>query len=354
MRKAWLIAAVLLLAACSRGKDADPVPAGTLVSTTEAVAQDVPVLLRALGQLQSRVSPQVSAEVDGRIIRLVVDEGDELQAGDLIAELDAEALRLEHSATQAEATRVEALLANSERRVKRAADLHAKGFVARETLDDAEAERAVLAAQARTAKARRAIIADQLARTRILAPLAGRVEKRLVSAGDFVRRGTPVVELATSGQLRALLPFPEDGSQRLKPGLRVTLRSPIDPGREATGQVSELRPAVGEFDRAVWAIVDFANPGGWRPGATVFGELEIERHAGAVVVPSTSLVRRPAGEVVYVIEGDRAVQRVVRVGERFEGRVEVLEGVRAGEAVAVEGAAYLSDGAPVRYAGARP
>jgi RND family efflux transporter MFP subunit len=353
MRGALCIVAALLLAACS-GEEPEPLPAGTLVSTAKAGTQDVPVVLRALGQLQSRVAPAVAAEVEGRILRMVVDEGDELAAGDIIAELDAEALRLERSAARAESTRVAALLANSERKMRRAKDLHEKGFVAREPLDDAESERAVLQAQASTAAARLAIVEDQLARTLIRAPFAGRVDERLVSAGDFVRRGTPVVELATRGQMRALLPYPEDEATRLKPGQRVRLSSPIDPGHVAEGTVSELRPAIGQMNRAVWAIVDFENPAAWRPGATVFGDLEVERHAGAVVVPAASVVRRPAGEVVYAIVSGRAVQRVVSVGERLDGQVEIRSGLAAGETIALDGAAFLSDGAPVRLAGAAP
>ena len=234
--------------------------------------------------------------------------------------------------------------------MQRLTDLHRKGSIAREPLDDAEAERAVLEAQRRTAAARLSIVEDQLARSIVRAPFAGRVERRMVSAGDFVRRGTPVVQIATSTNLRALLPFPESQAPQLVPGLAVSLRSPVDPGRTASGTVAELRPAVGLADRAVWAIVDFENPGAWRPGATVFGEIVAATHAGAVVVPATSLVRRPAGEVVYAVEGGKAVQRVVTVGERLDGEVEIVAGVARGESVAAEGAAYLSDGARVRLA----
>lgn len=351
---ARLIAAaclLVLLAACSREEQVPQEPSGTLVSTALATTRDVPVTLRALGRVQSRVAPEVAAEVEGRILHLAVDEGDHVNAGDVIAQLDAAALELERSAAQAEASRVAALLANAERRVKRAADLQGKGYVAREALDDAEAERAVLAAQSRTVQARLAIVEDQLARTVIRAPLAGRVERRLASEGDYLLRGSPVVELATSGELRALLPFPEQQAAQLAAGQAVRLSSPVDPGRDASGTISELRPAVGEASRAVWVIVDIANPGAWRPGATVHGEIVVTTRANAVVVPLKAVVRRPAGEVVYVIEGARAVQRVVQLGERLDKEVEILTGVVAGERVAVDGAAYLTDNTAVRLAG---
>jgi RND family efflux transporter MFP subunit len=343
-----------LLAGCAREDTAPPAEPSTLVSVATSTTEDVPVRLRALGRVQSRVAPEVAAEVDGRILRLAVDEGDTVRTGEVIAELDRTALELERHAAEAEAARIEALLANAERGVKRVAELHGKGFVAREPLDDAEAERAVLQAQSRTAAARRSIVEDQLARTVIRAPLDARIERRLVSAGDFVRRGTPLVELATSGELRALLPFPEQQAAMLAAGQAVTLRSPLDAGHTVNGTLSELRPAVGEASRAVWAIVDIANPGTWRPGATVNGEIVVAVHRGAVVVPAPAIVRRPAGEVVYVIEGSRAIQRVVQPGERLNGHVEVREGLRGGERIALDGAAYLSDGASVRIAEQTP
>ena len=100
--------------------------------------------------------------------------------------------------------------------------------------------------------------------------------------------------------------------------------------------------------------MDVDNPGEWRPDATVRGEIVLATHANAVVVPEQSLVRRPAGEVVYVIRDGKAAQRVVTPGERLDGLVEITAGLAAGDMVAVEGAPYLSDGAPVRLAGDAP
>lgn len=349
-------AAVLgvLLCGCSPEDGAqDAVESATLVTVTEARTRDVPVVLSSIGRLESRASPTVAAEIDGRVLGLAVDEGEQVETGALLATLDATSITLELKAAKAETGRIAALLDNEERRLERFRGLHQKGFIAREQLDDVEAQVAVLRAQQEATAARLRIVEDQHAKTIIRSPLAGRIERRLVSPGDFVRRGTPLFEIATSERLRALLPFPEALAQRLKPGLSVTLTSPLSPGYSAEGVVTELRPAVGESSRAVWAMVDISNPGAWRPDATVRAEIVAEVHAGAVVVPARSLVRRPAGTLVYVIDGERAVQRVVDVGERLaDGSVEIVGGLEAGETVALEGADYLSDGALVRVSGA--
>ena len=350
-----LCLALALGAGCSPDEPAtEAAKPGTLVGVTQAGTRDVPVLLRSIGRLESRASPQVAAEIDGRVLRLAVDEGAEVAAGATLAELDATSVTLELRAADAELGRIAALLANEERRVERFRALAGKGSISREQLDDAEAQLAVLRAQREAAEARLHIVADQHARTVIRAPLAGRIQKRLVSAGDFVKRGSPLFEIATSANLRALLPVPEPLATRLAPGLAVQLSSPLTPDLHAAGVITELRPAVGEANRAVWAIVDLQNPGAWRPDATVRGEIVLETRAGAVVVPAQSVVRRPAGEVLYVIRDGTAEQRVITPGERFDGMVEIRAGVAAGETVAVDGAAYLSDGAPVRLAAEAP
>src|SRR5699024_11019664 len=101
-------------------------------------------------------------------------------------------------------------------------------------------------------------------------------------------------------------------------------------------EVSDLRPTVGEGSRAIELIVDLDNPGRWHPGGSVTGRVVLDAHDG-LVVPPTSLVRRPGGEVVYVVDGKRARERKVQVGLRGDGWIEISDGVEAGERVVVDG-----------------
>jgi RND family efflux transporter MFP subunit len=346
-----LVAAVVLLSACS-AEEAQQFSAPAIPVTVATVQQrDVPRVLRSIGRLQSRHAPLVSAEVEGRILRLSVDEGDAVRSADVLAELDTSAAALERDAARAEMSRVQAVLRNEQQRVERFGRLHAKGSISRESLDDAQAHVAVLQAQLAAAQAQLRIVEDHIARAQIRAPLDGTIEQRLVSAGDFVHRGSPLFRIATSASLRALLPFPEQQAAALAPGMDVRLSSPLAPGEAVSGVVSELRPAVGENSRAVWLIVDVANPGAWRPDATVQAEVTASVSRAALVVPEASLVRRPAGEVLYLVREGKALQRIVEPGDRIDGLVVVNGDIAAGDTVALEGAAYLSDGAAVRVTG---
>lgn len=346
---------VLSVAGCSRQSDnAEEPEAGVPITVTQAMLRDVPVEISSTGRLESRAAPAVAAEVDGRVMRLAVDEGENVAQGAVLAELDATMPRLEQQAARAELQRLRAMRENAQARANRLRDLRGKGFVSVEQLDDAEAALAMARAEEGAVEARLRLAEDQLARTVVRAPLAGSIQTRLVSIGDFVKRGSPLFEIATSAKLRAVLPFPESLGTQLAAGQAVSLSSALVPGFVAKGVIAEIRPSVGRNSRAVWAVVDIENPGQWRPGATVRGEVVVAVHRNAVLVPAQALVRRPAGEVVYLIEQGQARQRMVSSGVQIDGLVEVDGSIAAGDSIAVEGAAYLSEGAAVRVLGATP
>jgi RND family efflux transporter MFP subunit len=168
----------------------------------------------------------------------------------------------------------------------------------------------------------------------------------LISVGDFVSPGTPVVTIVGRDQLRVVLPFPERLSGQIRPGLAVTLDQPARPEGRITGTVTEVRPMVGTNNRAVEALVDLPAGTDWPPGGSVTARLVLASRDG-VVVPAASVVRRPAGDVVYIVQDGKAAERKVTVGVRTSERAEVLTGVEPGETVALAGAGFLTDGALV-------
>jgi RND family efflux transporter MFP subunit len=266
--------------------------------------------------------------------------------GDALAVLDDRSQRLEVDSVRAAIDRLEALLENQRLTVRRFEDLAAEQSVSQSLLDDARAQRVALEAQLREASARLADAELALAKTRITSPVSGTVQRRLVSQGDFVQVGSPVFELVAPRLLQAFLPFPERLVEVLHPGQRVRLAVPSQPGRSTEGKISELRPMVGTGNRAIEAIVSLENPGNWRPGSSVNGTVILQERE-AVVVPSIGVVRRPVGDVVYVVDGDTVSQRIVTTGVRSEGGVELMSGIAAGETVVADGAGFLTDGARI-------
>jgi RND family efflux transporter MFP subunit len=287
----------------------------------------------------------LAAETSGRVVRLFVDGGSVVKQGQVLAELDGEPQRLAVASARASVERLEALLANQQRTVKRYQELRSKA-VSESMLEEAIAQQSAREAELNDARARLAEAQYRLDRTRIKSPVDAIVERRLISVGDFVSPGTPVVTIVGRDRMRVVLPFPERLSGQLKPGLAVMLDQPAHPGKVVAGTITEVRPMVGTNNRAIETLVDLPADTDWPAGSSVTARLVLASREG-VVVPAGSVVRRPAGDVVYVLEGDKAVEHKVTIGIRTSERAEVLSGVAAGATVVLSGAGFLTDGALV-------
>jgi RND family efflux transporter MFP subunit len=130
------------------------------------------------------------------------------------------------------------------------------------------------------------------------------------------------------------------------------MTSPLAPGKVFESRIHEIRPGVVEGSRTLDVLADIDNREGLlRGGGTVNATVRIAAKATALTVPEQSVVLRPAGKVVYVIaevEGQKkAQQRVVKAGAKRGGRVEILDGLKGGETVALDGAGFLTNNATV-------
>lgn len=346
-----LVAVVIAVLGMASGCGKDPEDKNgstrsTPVSAARATAQNIEVVEATVGTLEAVTVPTIAAETAGRVVKVLRDAGASVQAGEVLAVLDAELQRAELSGAQAAVQRLQALAENQDLTVKRVQDLAKRQSVSQNMLDDALAQQRALRAQLQEAQAKLDEAQRGLRMTEIRAPSQAVIQRRRVSVGSYVGVGDPVFELVTPSLMRALLPFPEATANRLRVGLPVRIESPILDDRSLEARLTELRPMVGTNNRSIEAIATFENPGAWRSGSSVSARVIIESHRG-VAVPAAAVVQRPAGNVVYVIEDDVARQRVVRTGVRAEGNVEIVEGLREGETVAVDGAGFLTDAVPV-------
>jgi len=349
---AFTILCVFLLHACNRGNTGQEEAAEreVLVSVHQTKVTDLPIWLESVGQVHSQSAPTLAAEVSGRITRVLADTGDRIEEGQLLAETDTSTLLLQQQAAKAAVERLLVHIANGEKRVERLQTLSAKNLSSQTQLDDAREQLEAYRADHKAAIAQQAIVEDSLTKSRIVAPLSGVIQRRLIAAGDFVSRGQALFEITRPERLQAWLPYPESVALEVKIGQTAKIHSPLTPGRVVTGAISELQPTIGSGSRAVMAIVNLEEPGELRPGATISGQVLVETRRRAVLVPNISVVRRPAGQLVYVIDGNRAVARQVETGHTQGSLVEVVTGLEGGETVATDGASFLTDGARVKIA----
>jgi RND family efflux transporter MFP subunit len=352
--KLCCLLSLLLLTACDKkaAEKKAEIPA-IPVTVAQSELRKMELLEESVGALESLADPIVSAEVAGRVAEVRAVAGSKVKAGQVLAVLDGRDASLSRQAAQAEAGRVGTLSANQSRNLERLKQLREKNFISQAALDDAIAQNAATQNQLSGARAQLGLAERNLGKTNVISPVDGRVEKQIAVPGQYVKVGDPMFQVVSLQRLRARLPFPETMSGLLRRGMAVQISAA---GDEATlrGKITEIRPMAAANNRAFDAYAMFDNPGNWRPGATVTATVVLEEHPDAVTVPEQSVVLRPAGEVVYVVEAGKARQRVVQVGINQGGRVEITGGLQAGETVVVDGAGFLSDGAAVTVASAQP
>ncbi len=325
----------------------------TLISTTTAEVRSIEVIERSVGALESIFIPEVSAEVEGRVLNAFVKTGERVVPGQLLVELDTRDYDIAERGAQAEVAQLEALYDNQKQTVKRYAKLIEAKLISTDRYDEAKAQKRALSEQLKAAQERLKQKQHRLTKTRVLSAYEGVVDAELASIGDFVEIGDPLLRITKIDKLRARLPLPETLAPKISRGLEIRLVSPLDPDQIITSTIQEIRPTVGSSNRAIDVLAIVDNPGKWQPGASVTGEIIIERRDKAIVVPETSVVLRPAGKVVYVIENKVARQRIVKTGEHLDKAIEIISGLKGDELIAVNGAGFLTDGAPVSVVEAR-
>lgn len=342
----------VVLAACG-GKPPPAAAPGRVVNitTTTVARRPVEETEWAVGLLESVAAPPVSAEVAGRVVRLLVDEGQAVTRGQVLAQIDSEQYRLAGQVDEAEVGRLAALVKNKELELNRAKRLFAESLVSREQLDTIGTDLDALNAQLRGARAQAGDSTRRLGEATITAPFAGKVARRNVDVGEYVQAGTAVFDLVDTRALRVRLPFPEYRAPQLRPGLTVRLTSASAGDSVVEARVTEVQPSINPSNRSLAVIVDFENPGGWLPGGSVRADVVLATRPDAMLLPLTAVVRRPAGDVVYVIEDGKARELPVRRGRRSGELLEITGGLAGTETVAVDGAGFLTNGVAVKVVG---
>ncbi len=340
---------ILLVSACGKTNDNAQKKAFNLplVTVTQVQRQTIEITEDAVGNIEGLIDPTLAAELSAKVLKVHVGVGDKVKKGQLIVTLDAGDFSMQRNEALAEVARIQALLANQAKTVARNQALVDKKFISQNAVDNDLAQEKVLNEQLAGAKARIDTINHSGSKTRIYAPSDGIVEKKIVDSGEFVRPGDPIVQIIGNQKLRAHIPVPENVAASIQPGQTVRLTTPTS-GTSVTTHVKEIKPLVMSDSRSVDVIADIDNQPQWQAGASVNAQIVINTKEGVITVPEQSVVLRPAGEVVYVIQNHQAVQKIVQTGTEKNGLVEILSGLEDGQQVAVDGAAYLTDKAQVK------
>lgn len=358
---ALLLGVVLVLAGCHRkSDDKKPVAPPVQVLTAPAQQQDVPVYLTGVGTVTANATVTVKTRIDGALDKLYYVEGQDVKAGQLLAELDARALRAQLAQQQAARAKDAAQLANARTDLGRYTRLRADDAATQQTLDAQKAQVAQLEAAVQGDDAQINYYRVQIDYTRITAPISGRTGARLVDAGNIVHAADPngLVVINQIDPITVMFTLPEEDVQRIgaaagDKALPVKAMARDSTTTLATGELVLLNNAVDTATGTIQLKARFPNPRHvlW-PGQYVDMRLQLGTIAGAITVPSPAIQRGPNGTFVYVVNADNvAAMQKVETGQDLDGITVVRNGLQAGQRVVVDGQFKLKPGSKVVEAG---
>ena len=385
---AGALLAGVLLQACDRRADtaaAKGAPRGVAVTVADVVTRDVPVQIRAIGNVQPLATVSVLSMINGEVLKVDFSEGQEVPAGVLLFTIDprqlqavllqAQATLAQHQAQvkQAEAnlTKDQAQLENAKVEEQRYKKLVEGGLIAREQYDQIrtteltltatiEADRAAIETARALVRADEAAVENarvQLSYTEIRAPIGGRTGNLLLHQGNVVKAndvGNPMVVINRIHPIYVAFSVPEAqlaGIKRYQAAgdLPVEAQVPGAPGGVVRGKLTFVNNTVDPTTGTIQLKATFENAENalW-PGQFVTVAVVLTRQIGALVVPSQAVQNGQNGEYVFVVKADDTVEaRPVVPGTPDGPDVVIASGLRAGERVVTDGQLRLVPGARV-------
>ncbi len=339
-----------LVAACKGEKKAEPERLVN-VRVWTAEMKKVQPYLETTGTLKADEEVIVSSEVDGIMKKILVEQGTPVTVGTLLAEINETDYRLDWKRSDAALKQAEASLANAQAEYKRKESLYQEELITKQQFDDISTRVKLAEADLDRAKATLETSKEKLSRTKVYSPLRGVVKEKKVSVGDYVRNGSPLLQLIKINPLKLNFTISEKDTSSLKKGQEVVFTVDAFSGKQFKGKVSLLYPNVEERTRTLQAeaIVPNANHV-LKPG--YFARIQIFTQAArnAVVVPITALLYDSATIRIFVVNGNKAQERIIKTGNKYGEYVEILEGLKEKEQVVVVGQNNLSEGVKVNVA----
>lgn len=335
-----LLCGLACLTACGDGGNAQsgrPVDGAerpaTGVITAILSAEPIVDEIEALGTARANESIEIKPRIASVITRIRFKEGERVQAGDLLVEL-------ENSEIQANLGVAQASLSESRSIYERSRSLLNTQAISEAELEQLRATMQVGEATVEAARAR-------LDNTLIRAPFAGRIGLRRVSPGGFVDTNTVITTLDDTDVIKLDFTIPEAFLAVISEDMEIVARSLVYPDRNFEGVVESVDTRLDPVSRSVQVRAVMPNPDNvLKPG--MFLTVDLQRDRGTLVVaPEEAIVPEGQSQYVFIVEGGIARKQQVVLGQRIPGAVVIVEGAKAGDIVVTEGTQKVRDGAPV-------
>ena len=336
----------------AQAKGPAPIPA----TIQRVQSADFPVYLNGLGTVQPYDTVTVRSRVDGQVIKVNFRQGQMVNEGDLLLQIDPRPYQAALDQAQAKKTQDEATLRNAHLDLSRYSTLAQQSFASRQQLDTQQATVDQLTAQVKGDQATIDNAATQLSYTTIKSPLSGKTGFRLVDPGNIVHASdtTGILSIVKLQPISVVFTAPEEDVGAINNALAagkvpVTALSSDGTKTLANGDLALVDNQVDQASGTIRMKATFQNKDSalW-PGLSVATRLLVETKKNAVVVPNDAIQHGPNGLYAYVVGGDnKAELRDIKVGDEGATQTVALQGLNAGERVVVAGQYRLTKGAVV-------
>ena len=313
------------------GGSAAPHPAGgggggggVAVEAVTIKPDTLTVQLDAVGTLVGKEGIILRPEVAGRVTGILFTEGQKVEAGQPLVQLDP-------AISAAQVAQAEAQLSLAQRSSNRASALVGRGAGTAQAADETTS-------QLRVAQAELAVAKTNFDKSRIAAPFSGTVGIRQISLGDYVQPGQTLVSLQDLSAMKLDFRLPESALSHLAAGQKVQVTVSPYPGEVFEGQVTGIDPLIDEATRSIAVRAEIPNPEGkLRPGLFAKVTLTTETRPDTLFVPASAVV--PMGEkfFIFVITDGKAALTPVTLGTRESDRIVVTTGLSANAQVVTAG-----------------
>ena len=291
--------------------------------------------VQATAPLEALHSASLVARANGPVVAVLKEEGDWVEAGEVLARLDDKEARLA-------VERAELAADVAKREMDRGMQLETQGLTSAKDQDD-------LALKLRNAQVELEQARYNLSLTRITAPFAGRVCDRKIQLGETVNDGRECFMLADFHTLRARVYFPEKALDELRVGQEAELSLDTENGRTFKGRVVLVNPVVDRTNGTFKVTCELPNPSGTiRPGAFARVRIRTGDVADALLLPRRGVLSEDGEDYVFVARGDSVIRVPVHVGASENDTAQILSGLVAGDRVVTVGQGGLKPGARIR------
>jgi RND family efflux transporter MFP subunit len=335
-------------AAKTTGEQTALEPPPLVVQTATPQWRTVQRTAQGQGALFAKESVILSNRLAGYVNKILVDFGDKVKAGQVLAEMEREELELQVDSADSAIKQAKATFIRAQGEYERAQQLFAEQIVPPQRRDAAEAEYKVAEAGVRSAEKALAIVQKRLRDTRIISPVDGFVQQRFANPGEYLAASSKIFEVVVVDPLKLRVPVPERQARMAQIGLSMRIEVDALPGESFGGKLTRIAAGVDHATRSLLVEAEIPNPDGkLRPGyfAHVTGVMGEEI---GLFIPRAGLFRFAGVERVFVIKNEVASAREVKSGVEDGEWIEIAEGLSENESVAISSLDRLADGMKVQ------